>query len=225
MKPELPEGISHLSLGQRLPSSTAAAARPTAVQDLTQASDAFPPGLLMDSGESRHWLFLTAAEAHPVRKCSGRHVCPECLRARDGMFWQMDGGNFQKASLMDAQGSGQQRLPARRRTWGSGGSRSLLPWSVAFGCCQCSTLFFPVFGSFRSSRIPLHLRQPQKRYGLMVLILSHCSHETTPVLPRALRVRLLVRVLLEKGLPRGEPSAENRVAKVQISALSQLSVA
>lgn len=120
MKPELPEGVSHLSLGQRLPSSTGAAARPTAVQDLTQASDAFPPGLLMDSGESRHWLFLTAAEAHPVRKCGGRHVCPECLRARDGMFWQMDGGNFQKASLMDAQGSGQQRLPARRRTWGLG---------------------------------------------------------------------------------------------------------
>lgn len=59
----------------------------------------------------------------------------------------------------------------------------------------------------------------------MVLILSHCSHETTPVLPRALRVQLLVRVLLEKGLPRGEPSAENRVAKVQISALSQFSVA
>lgn len=59
----------------------------------------------------------------------------------------------------------------------------------------------------------------------MVLILSHCSHETTPVLPRALRLRLLVRVLPEKGLPWGEPSAENRVAKVQISALSQLSVA
>lgn len=134
MKPELPEGISHLSLGQRLPSSTAAAARPTAVQDLTQASDAFPPGLLMDSGESRHWLFLTAAEAHPVRKCGGRHVCPECLRARDGMFWQMDGGNFQKASLMDAQGSGQQRLPARRRTWGLGWKQvtlTMVCWPLA----------------------------------------------------------------------------------------------
>lgn len=113
VKPELPEGISHLSLGQRLPSSTTAvaAARPMAVQDLAQASDAFSPGF-KDSGGSWHWLFLTVAEAHPARKRGGRHVCPECLQARDGTFWQTDGGNFQKALLMDAQGSGQHRLPA-----------------------------------------------------------------------------------------------------------------
>lgn len=39
VKPELPAGISHLSLGQRFASSmaaAAAAARPTTVQDLTQ---------------------------------------------------------------------------------------------------------------------------------------------------------------------------------------------
>lgn len=95
-----------MSLGQRLPSSTAAvaAAQP---MDFTQASDTFSPGLLKDSEGSWHWLFLTAAEAHPARKHGGRHVCPECLQARDGRFWQTDGGNFQKASLMDVhQGRG-----------------------------------------------------------------------------------------------------------------------
>lgn len=139
VKPELPEGISHLSLGQTLPSSMAAgaAAQPTAVQDLTQASDAFPLGLLMDSGGSWHWLFLTAAEARPARKRSGRHVCPECLQARDGRFLQMDGGNFQKGSLMDAQESEQQGLPARWQTWGLG-------WKLVTLTMVCCLWLLPV---------------------------------------------------------------------------------
>lgn len=81
VKPELPEGISHLSLGQRLPSSTTAvaAAWPTAVQDLAQASDASSPGFKdsrggLGTGCSSQWLRLIRPGS-VVADMSAQSVC------------------------------------------------------------------------------------------------------------------------------------------------------
>lgn len=125
VKPELPEGISHLSLGQKLSSSMAwhkeagVLAQHYARPHIDLAL-LFLPGLLINSIGFHHWLLLRMTESYPVRKQSGRHVCPKSVcQSIDFIFYQTDGVNFQKALIINTQGTWQQWLPVYEQMWGT----------------------------------------------------------------------------------------------------------